>query len=534
MAGATGHMNIVDIWTEIEAVPITASMHAVFDQFREHREWPFLPVVDAQQHVVGVVREYDLKGHAYAQFGRDLVKRHSVPDFLQPALVLPVNVTEKELLDASAKQPNPDGIVLTDGGKYRAVLLNGAVLRLFEQQHLENEVRLAQAQKMEAIGTLAGGIAHDLNNILTPILGYAELMSVLLKQGEPIEQDVVDQIIVSARRARETVKQILAFSRHQKSERCPMSLGTLVKEALPLIRTSLPATIDIEMRLDADEDTVMANPDEMHRVVLNLCTNAYHAMREHGGRLLITLERHEGPVLGWTMYEELLFDNFVRLSVSDTGIGIDPGIMPRIFEPFFTTKKQGEGTGLGLPIVHGIVSRCKGLISIESVIGRGTTFHLYFPLLKQKRQGRDVPTAEEKQSDASHTGAPLARVLFVDDEFAVTRLAGIILPKYGIHVVTENDSRKALELFRAQQEDFDLLVTDQTMPGLTGVELTREILQIRPALPVILCTGYSEAVSPEQAREAGIFEYVLKPPDFQRMAHAIKRITNSRRDLSQP
>jgi signal transduction histidine kinase len=276
-------MTIADIWTEIEAVPITASMHAVFEQFCAHRDWPFLPVVDAQQHVVGVVREYDLKGHAYAQFGRDLVKRYAVRDFLKPALVLSVKISEKELLDASAKQPNPDGIVLTDGGKYRAVLLNGAVLRLFEQQHLDNEVRLAQAQKMEAIGTLAGGIAHDLNNILTPILGYAEFMSDLLKQGEPIEQDMMDQIVVSARRARDTVKQILAFSRHQNSERCPLRLGALVKETIPLIRSLLPATIDIEMRLQDDEDTVMANPDELHRVVLNLCTNANHARPHRRG-----------------------------------------------------------------------------------------------------------------------------------------------------------------------------------------------------------------------------------------------------------
>lgn len=518
-------MNLKEIWTEIEAVPLTSSMHEVFDLFRHHREWPFLPVVDEGRRVAGVVREYDLKGHAYAQFGRDLVKRYALKEFLKPALVLPVGVTEKELLDASARNPNPDGIVFTEEGRYRAVLLNQSVLRLFEQQHLETEVRLAQAQKMEAIGTLAGGIAHDLNNILTPILGYAELMSLMRRQGESIDQEVIDQITVSATRAREIVKQILAFSRHQKSERCPVSLGSSIKETVRMISSSLPATIDIEIRLNVEHDIVLMNPDEMHRVIMNLCTNAYHAMRERGGRMLITLHHHRGSVLGWSTHTELLLGNYLRLSVADTGVGIEPHLLPRIFEPFFTTKKQGEGTGLGLPIVHGIVSRSKGLISVESRVGKGSTFHLYFPVAVDDLIGAARQPGEK---DAVESGEPSpassrTRILFVDDEFAVTRLASKILPKYGIAVVTENDSRKALEIFREGAMDFDLLVTDQTMPGLTGVDLAREVLLIRPDLPVILCTGYSEAVSPEKAREAGICEYVLKPPDFQQLASSIRR-----------
>ena len=519
-------MNASELWTEIEAVPLTSSMRDVFDQFRNHREWPFLPVVDEQQRVKGVVREYDLRGHAYAQFGHDLVKRYVLQDFLRPTLVLPTNVSKKELLDSSAQNPNPDGIVLSDNGKYRAVLLTRAVLCLFEQQHHETDVRLAQAQKMEAIGALAGGIAHDLNNILTPILGYAELMTMIRQRGEPIEQEMIDQISVSALRARESVKQILAFSRHQRTERHPISLGQLVKETLPLVRSSLPATIDIEMRLNAKEDTVLVNPDEMHRIVLNLCTNAFHAMREQGGRLLITLEQHHGLVLGWSMHDEFLLDDYVRLSVTDSGSGIDPGVLPRIFEPFFTTKKQGEGTGLGLSIVHGIVSRYKGMISVESVVGQGTTFHIYLPVLPRAPHCASASEARTNpvKHDTTSADNPKIRVLFVDDEFAVTRLASMILPKYGISVETENDSRKALERFREHSTEFDLLVTDQTMPGLTGIDLTRAVLLLRPNLPVILCTGYSESVSPEQANEIGVCEYVLKPPDFQKMAASIQRL----------
>ena len=520
-------MNIRNLWTEIEAVPITSSMYEIFDRFRSHREWPVLPVVDEQRRVLGVVREYELREFAYAQFGRDLIKRCTLQDFLRPTLVLPANVPKKELLDSSARNPNPDGIVLTDGGTYRAILLSHAVLRLFEQQHLETEVRLGQAEKMEAIGTLAGGIAHDLNNILTPILGYAELMSLLQKRGDPIDQEVIDQIVISAIRAREIVKQILAFSRHQKSERCPLSLGRLIKETLPLVRSSLPATIDIEMRLNAEEDTVMMNPDEMNRVIVNLCTNAYHAMRERGGRLLIALNHHRGAVLGWSMHDEFLLGNYLRLSITDTGTGIDTAILPRIFEPFFTTKMQGEGTGLGLSIIHGIVSRYKGLISVQSVLGQGTTFHIYLPLVTPDGSNTATPPLPAVQ-DKAMTGGKKIRVLFVDDEFAVTRLASMILPEYGICVDVENDSHKALAVFRERIADYDLLVTDQTMPGLTGIDLAREVLQLRPGLPVMLCTGYSESASPEQAREVGVCEYVIKPPDFQKMAASIRKWVSDR------
>ncbi len=351
-------------------------------------------------------------------------------------------------------------------------------------------------------------------------------MSVMQKRGEPIEQDFIDQISVSAMRAREIVKQILAFSRHQSNEYGQVNLEPVIKDAVRLITSSLPSTIDIELHLNVESDQVMANADEMHRVIMNLCTNAYHAMRERGGLMQISLDRHQGPVLGWSMRAELLLGEFLRLSVADTGTGIPPGMVSRIFEPFFTTKKQNEGTGLGLSVVHGIMSRCGGFVSVESVVGKGSQFHLYFPVLKNQPQGSTarVTVTNEVDQVSQLARRPKTRILFVDDEFAVTRLASKILPKYGITVVTENDSHKALGLFRQHAMDFDLLVTDQTMPGLTGVNLAKEVLQIRPDLPVILCTGYSEAVSPEQARIAGVCEYMLKPPDFRQMAASIQKL----------
>jgi CheY-like chemotaxis protein len=240
---------------------------------------------------------------------------------------------------------------------------------------------------------------------------------------------------------------------------------------------------------------------------------------------LLALEQHQGPLLGWFLHPENITGKFLRLSVADTGTGIALDILPRIFEPFFTTKKQSEGTGLGLSVVHGIVTRCQGLISVESVVGQGTTFHLYLPCWAQKNAGQpgvahDAPAADagiRRMTDRK------IHVLLVDDEFAITRMACVLLPKYGISLETENDSVKALNLLHERAADFDLLITDQTMPGITGVDLARLALEIRPELPIILCTGYSEVVSPEQAREAGICEYLLKPTDFRQMAALIQK-----------
>jgi CheY-like chemotaxis protein len=299
-----------------------------------------------------------------------------------------------------------------------------------------------------------------------------------------------------------------------------MSLGRAVKDTLPLIRSSVPATIDIEMRVAAAGDLVMANPDEIHRVVVNLCTNAYHAMRDRGGRMTIALDRHTGPVLGWSLQQELPLGDFLRLSVSDTGTGIAPAVLPRIFEPFFTTKQQGDGTGLGLPIVHGITSRYGGFLSVETAVGAGSTFHVHLPRLGAAVAARETDGLPAPAADAA---ARPVRVLFVDDEFAITRLAGKFLGKYGILAETENDSVCALNAFRKAPGTFDVLVTDQTMPGITGLDLAREVLRIRPRLPIILCTGYSDTVSPEQAKAAGVCEYVLKPPDFPQLAGLIRR-----------
>jgi CheY-like chemotaxis protein len=377
---------------------------------------------------------------------------------------------------------------------------------------------------MEAIGTLAGGIAHDLNNILTSILGYAQFMREMLKNRETIDGEMLEQILVSGMRARETVGRILAFSRHQKAEHCVVHLSDMIKEVIRLIGNSLPTTIDVEICVTAKSDGVFINPVEIHQVIMNLCTNAYHAMREKGGHLQVSLSDHHGPLLGWSLHQGPLPEPLLRLTVRDTGTGIPDEILPKIFDPFFTTKKQGEGTGMGLAIAHGVVTRCKGCVSVETTKGRGTAFHVYLPRhLKTLATSLDVrhgkKVAESVQTSSLQSRV---RVLYVDDEFQVARLAQRFLSRHCIDVEIENDSTKALSILEKRIGDFDVLVTDQTMPSITGLELANRALLIYPGFPVILCTGYSEIVSPEMAKAAGIRVYMHKPPDFQEMAMLIR------------
>jgi CheY-like chemotaxis protein len=303
-----------------------------------------------------------------------------------------------------------------------------------------------------------------------------------------------------------------------------------VQEALRLVRSSLPASIDIEVRNLLGDEQVMANSAELHRVILNLCTNAYHAMRDQGkGHLFITIARHSGSPLGWSMHSDKIMGEHLRLSVGDTGTGIPAEVLPRIFEPFYTTKKQGEGTGLGLSVVHGIVTRCRGFISVETEVGSGTTFHLYLPLLPSGMtvhadQAAGSPRPAQASGGARSAGDKTIKAFMVDDEYAITRVAKSMLAKYGIALETENDSTKALRLFQENGCDFDLVITDHMMPGMVGTELARHIREIRPELPIIMCTGYSDSVSPEHAKSLGICEFILKPPDFHQMAATIKAL----------
>jgi PAS domain S-box-containing protein len=371
-----------------------------------------------------------------------------------------------------------------------------------EMEKSEMEARLLQAQKMEAIGTLAGGIAHDFNNILSVIFGYTELAK--NEQGDPEKRrQELDQVLVGARRARELVQQILAFSRKTEQQKRPLQISLIIKEALKMLRASIPATVEIRQDISS-EGTVLADPSQIHQVIMNLCTNAYQAMRETGGVLAVSLreitiaEKDEG-------YGELVPGRYLKFEVSDTGCGISPAIREKIFEPYFTTKKTGEGTGLGLAVVHGIVKSHHGHITVYSEPGQGATFHVYLPLVEDK--ARDFPV-EAVIADLVGNGE---RILFVDDEEQLCDIAKRLFSTNGYQVIACKHGVEALEIFQSSPDQFDLVITDMTMPHMTGAELAQKILAIRPDMPIILCTGQSEFVNKGKALAIGICEYLAKP-----------------------
>ena len=388
------------------------------------------------------------------------------------------------------------------------------------QKKLEKQLR--QAQKMEAMGTLAGGIAHDFNNMLAPILGYSELALTRLSPSDPLAADL-QQIARAAERAKDLVQQILAFSRRAPQEKKPFQPHLVVKEALKLLRASLPSTIEIREEISADCGAILAEPTQIHQIIMNLCTNAYHAMRETGGVLGVSLAKVTIADAGRAPGSELAPGNYMLLEVSDTGCGMDQKTLSHIFEPYFTTKTKGEGTGLGLSVVHGIVESYQGHISVYSEPGKGTSFHVYLPRLAE------TPSfAAAVCSEIIPLGTE--RLLVVDDEEMISMMLQLILQSLGYQVTLSSDSLEALALITQNPMAFDLLITDMTMPRLTGFELAQKALRLRPDLPIILCTGFSELINKEQAQALGIRAYLLKPVSVRELGQAVRNVLDAKRE----
>lgn len=383
---------------------------------------------------------------------------------------------------------------------------------LTEIKELENKLR--QAQKMEAIGTLAGGIAHDFNNILTPILGYSEILMDAFPVGSQERADE-EHVLKAANRAKELVKQILTFSRQTEHERKPVKLHFIIKEALKLLRSSLSANIEIKQNIYADSCPVLADPTQVHQVLMNLCTNSYHAMRDTGGILTVSLSEVEISPEDYQDNLSLQTGKYIKLAVSDTGHGMDKVLVEKIFDPYFTTKKKGEGTGLGLSVVHGIVKSHHGQITVYSEPGQGTEFHVYLPCIEAP-----VPASLAEQQEIPK--GRQEKVLVVDDEEAIAELLGNMLEKLGYVVMTKSNSAMALETFQDEYKSIDLVVTDMSMPGMNGAELAAELLKIKPGLPIILCTGFSEIINEEKARAFGFTGFLLKPVLKSQLANAVK------------
>jgi len=379
-----------------------------------------------------------------------------------------------------------------------------------ERTQLERQLR--KAQKMEAIGTLAGGVAHDFNNILAAIMGFAEIALLETPQELDSVRESLQDILAGSRRGSELVRNILTFSRQGAQDKVPLQVQPLVKEALKLMRASLPPSVRISERLELEGGVVVADPSDLQQLLLNLCTNAGHSMEEEGGELAVTLLRRDIGPEDLARHPALSPGPHMLLRVEDTGPGIAPGIMDRIFDPFFTTKPPGKGTGLGLSIVHGIVQGNGGAIEVDSQPGRGAAFSVLLPL-----SAYDADTANAPAS--LHTGHQ--RILLAEDEQAVSRSLERMLALLGYEVVSRNDGREAFELFRQDPDAFDLLLTDHMMPGMNGLELTRRVLELRPGLPVILASGYGTPEHEQAAAKAGVCAVLAKPMGLQTVAEAL-------------
>ena len=409
------------------------------------------------------------------------------------------------------------GMVLAAGLEKgdRIMGLRGFVVDLTDKKRLE--AQLAQSQKMESIGTMAGGIAHDFNNILGAIIGYSELLEFF----RTLEEDEIDaylsKVLKAAYRAKELVKQILMFSRQTEPEKKPIRMVTIIQESLKLLRASLPSTIDIKENINEVKDTIYADATQIHQILMNLGANAGHAMRDAPGVLTVGVSQVDIDETASELLINLRPGPHIKITFQDTGHGMSLEIMDRVFEPYFTTKEKGEGTGLGLSVVHGIVSNHSGAITVSSQPGNGTQFNLYFPVITniEVENKRHVPNIIPRGRE---------RILFVDDEENLVKLGNEMLKYLGYDVTAVTSSLAALAAFTATPDGFDLVITDQTMPAMAGSELAKKILKIRPAMPIILCTGYSETLNESGAKEIGIQAFLMKPIVLHELAEIIRQV----------
>jgi PAS domain S-box-containing protein len=394
------------------------------------------------------------------------------------------------------------------------VLLDVTQRKQAEEMRPQFEAQLRQAQRMDAIGSLAGGIAHDFNNILGVMLGYTEMALMTLKEDDSLKRRL-QQVLRAGKRGKELVAQILSFSRPTPQKRRPVKISAIVKEALNMLRATLPSTIELRMRLDEDQDTILADPTQMHQVIINLCANAAHAMRDKGGLLDISVKPVNLDTKAAAQFHGLSPGPHLRLTVKDSGHGMDRDTMEKIFDPFFTTKKMEEGTGMGLAVVHGIIKAHEGAITVQSKVGKGSEFQIYLSRVEatELTGGIEAPAVENGQE----------RLLFVDDEEWLVEMWKEILESLGYQMTVTTRPLEALDLFKKNPQDFDLVIADQTMPQMTGLELAQELLALRPELPVILVTGFSQVVTPEKAKAAGVREFIMKPLSISELTNAISQ-----------
>ena len=484
-------------------------------------------VADMETHEVLFMNKYMLEC-----FGRDMVGERCWEVFRGESGPCPYCINDK-LLDEDGK---PTGVCVWQDrnpitGKWymnydRAIeWTDGRLVRIqiatdiTEMKRLENQ--LQEAQKMESIGNLAGGVAHDFNNILFPIIGLSELLLEDLIPGSP-EYENVQEILQAGKRGSNLVKQILTFSRQSEHRMTPVRIQQILKEVLKLIRSTIPSNIEISQYIQPDCGLVMADPTQLHQIVMNLITNAYHAVDSTNGKISIQLREKElghDDLAGMPLKS----GQYAILTVTDTGNGIAPAIRDKIFEPYFTTKKHGKGTGLGLAVVYGIVKEYNGHIKVHSEVGEGTAFNIYLPLMETSSKTVSV------EKVGSYRGGT-ERVLLVDDEDPIVQLAKKMLKRLGYRVTSSTSSLDALAAFSGNPDAFDVVVTDMTMPNMTGDKLAKEIFSIRPDIPIIICTGFSEGISRDMAKAMGINGFLMKPIVKSEMAQMVRKVLDQAKD----
>lgn len=392
-------------------------------------------------------------------------------------------------------------------------IINFVAVKRDITDEIQMEKRLQQSQKMEAIGTLAGGIAHDFNNILFPILGHTEILIEDSPPEGPL-RDSLNEIYTNALRAKDLVRQILTFSRQKNNELKAMKMQPIIEEALKMLRSTVPTTIEITSHLDRECGFIKADPTQIHQIIMNLATNAYHAMEDDGGKLIIELKSID---LGKydLINPDMLAGSYVCLSVKDTGKGISKQTIKKIFDPFFTTKEPGKGTGMGLSVVHGIIKNMKGATQVNSQPGKGTEFYVYLPIVK-----------DALETQAPKTNKPIIggseQILLVDDEQGIITMVKTALERLGYRVTAYTNSIKALEAFKNSSDKFDLTITNMTMPNMPGDKLAVELIKVRPDIPIFICTGFSGALTQERIKSLGIKGLLLKPISIKDLAEKIR------------
>ncbi|RJP80887.1 MAG: PAS domain-containing sensor histidine kinase [Desulfobacteraceae bacterium] len=545
-----------------EEIWIHLTAEGIKDKGESFKVIGILQDVTDQQRTAGALRESRERLHAIFEATPDPIvvyNREGHPEFINLAFqevfgwtfdelqgkIIPfvpedqktVSIREIEKLYQTEIPARFETRRLTKSGKILDVLISASVIKGIKGEHAGMVVNISdmterkkqaaqfrQAQKMEAIGTLAGGIAHDFNNILSAVMGYSELALYKAKDGKPNRKEL-EKVLKAAERATDLVQQILNFSRQAEKKISAVHIKPIIREALKLMRASLPATIEIRQEMDGSFGKINADATQIHQIIMNLCVNAGHAMGDSGGILRVSLQEMDHIDAGTSSFSELTPGRYQKISVSDTGHGIPKADMERIFDPFFTTKEKGKGTGMGLAVVHGIVQSYGGAISVDSEPGKGSTFNIFLPvdasiplLNADQEKGIPLPTGNEN-------------ILLIDDEETLVDIGRRMIERLGYQVTAFQSGTAALEAFRARPNQFDLVITDQTMPKITGAQLAHEMLCIRPTLPIILCTGYSAQISDEMIKKIGIKRMIMKPFLAKDVAVAIRELLDGIPDI---